>query len=267
MNNQIQKDGLIPAKRRDTIFSIIQEKKIVSIGELSKQFNVTEMTIRRDLEVMEKDGLLERTHGGALISDHISLEPLYAQKSQKNKIKKEAIGRLVATLIDEDDTVFVNSGSTTLQFLRFVSKERVKIITNNAKAPSETLSEKVKVIMIGGELRRESFSLVGETAFRTVREVYGSKAVIGVDGFSLTHGLTTPVYAEAMLNNLMIKQTTGLVIVVADSSKIGKVSNFLTSEIDKVTDLVTDSDLDEMYVCKIRNMGIRVHIADISDLS
>ncbi len=252
----------IPAKRHDTIVRLVKEKGVVRVTELSEVLRVTEMTIRRDLEVLEKKGLLERTHGGAVYSDRVSLEPLYAQKSGTRRAEKEAIGRLAASLVRDGETIFVNSGSTTLEFLRRLSGRGIKLITNNPWAPIEVRSEGVEVLLTGGELRRESFSLVGEIATGTVRGVFGTKAVIGVDGFSLRYGITTPVRAEAAINGLMIEQTHGEVIVIADSSKFGRVSNFLAAPISAVNTLITDPGLDEQAREDFGRMGIRILVAE-----
>jgi len=252
----------IPAKRHDAIARLVKEKGMVRVAELSEALRVTEMTIRRDLEALEKKGLLERTHGGAVYSDRVSLEPLYAQKSGIKRAEKEAIGRLAASLVREGDAILVNSGSTTLEFLRRLPALRFKLVTNNPWAPIEVRSEGAELLMTGGELRRESFSLVGEVAARTVRGAFGTKAFLGVDGFSLKYGITTPVQAEAALNGLMIEQTHGEVIVIADSSKFGRVSNFLAAPIEAVNTIVTDRGLDEQSREEFARIGIRVLVAD-----
>ena len=257
--------NFIPAKRQDMIIQIIKDRRIVRVDELSEHLHVTEMTIRRDLQVLEKRGVLERTHGGAVYSDRVHLEPPYTQKTQQHQREKEAIGRLASTLIAEGDTVFVNSGTTTLQFLRHLSVSRARIVTNNPWIPLEPLPEGIKILLTGGELRRESFTLVGEAAIQSVNKVFGTKAIIGVDGFSLKHGITTPVQEEALLNGLMIEQTHGEVIVVADSSKFGKVSNFLTAQASSVDTVVTDAGLDEQYREGLQRLGIRVLIAETGE--
>ena len=173
--NPVGSRTYLPANRHAAIVRIIKEKGIVRVSELSSILKVAEMTIRRDLETLEKKGLLERTHGGAVYSDHVSLEPLYSQKSRIRQEEKRAIGKLAASLLREGDTVFVNSGSTTLEFLRCLSMRDVKVITNNPWAPTEVRSEGIEVLMTGGELRRESFTLVGEIAAQTVRGVFGTK--------------------------------------------------------------------------------------------
>jgi DeoR family fructose operon transcriptional repressor len=264
MSNDQQGAGTIPAKRQSLILELLRENGVVQVNELSARFAVTEMTIRRDLEAMERQGLAERTHGGAVSTSRIRFEPPISQKSALCQAEKEAIGKLAASLIENDDTVFVNSGTTTLQFLHALSVPRVKIVTNNPWAPIEMLSHEGELIMTGGELRRESFTLVGENASATVKQIFGTKAIIGVDGLSIKHGLTNPVQAEALLNRLMIEQTHGEVIVVADSTKIGRVSNFLTAPISDITILVTDDGLEPHYLEEFKRIGLKVLIAAVN---
>ncbi|MCE1195227.1 DeoR/GlpR family DNA-binding transcription regulator [bacterium] len=234
----------IPAKRQNQIYQLLKDKGIVQVGELAALLDVAEMTVRRDLEALEKRGLAERTHGGAIFNDHMRAEPHIAQKRAVHREEKAAIGALAATLIEPGDTVFVNSGSTTLPW-----------------APIEVPSTHVEVIMIGGELRRESFSIVGDSATQMVRQVFATKAVLGVDGISALHGVTNPIQAEAGLNRLMIEQTHGEVIIVADSSKIGRISNFLTAPISAIDTIVTDDGIDPDYLEELRRQDVRVLIA------
>jgi DeoR family fructose operon transcriptional repressor len=251
----------IPANRHEAIYHLAKERHVVKVAELSELLGVTEMTIRRDLEAMERKGLLERTHGGAVYNDRIGLELLYDQKSTLRQAEKEAIGKMAASLIEEGDTVFLNSGSTTIQVIQHLDVGRVKVITNNPLVPLNVRSDKLEVYLTGGELRRESFTLVGETAMYAVRQVYANKAIIGIDGFSIRHGLTNTIQGESWLNRLMIHRTHGEVILVADSSKVGKVTNFLTSSISAISTLVTDAGLDAQYVEEFGRIGIKVLLA------
>lgn len=253
----------IPANRHEAIYRLAKEQHVVKVTELSELLGVTEMTIRRDLEAMERKGLIERTHGGAVYNDRVGLELLYEQKSALHEREKEAIGSLAASLIEEGDTVFLNSGSTTIQVIQHLDKGRVKVITNNPLVPLNIRSDKLEVYLTGGELRRESFTLVGEPAMHSIRQAYANKAVIGIDGFSLRHGLTNTIQAESWLNRLMIHRTHGEVILVADSSKVGKVTNFRTSSISALSTIVTDERLDPQYAEEFSRIGIRVLIAPV----
>lgn len=252
----------MPAARQAAIYALAQQKGVVKVADLAEEFGVTEMTIRRDLEVLERKGLLERAHGHAICNAHIGLEPLYVQKSALHQGEKAAIGRLAASLINRGDTVFVNSGSTTIQFLEQLDID-AKIVTNNPLAPIHIRSPKLEVYLTGGELRQESLTLVGESTIRSIKEIIANKAVVGVDGFSIRYGLTNPTQAESWVNRLMVKRTHGEVILVADSSKLGRVANFQTAPISAVNTIVTDSAMDPANVAEFKRLGIRVLIADV----
>lgn len=251
----------VPAERQAQIYAMARQKGVVRVAELAEALGVTEMTIRRDLQVLERKGLVERAHGHAICNDHIGLEPVYAQKSALHQDEKIAIGRLAASLIGEGDTVFVNSGSTTIKFLEFLDVG-AKIITNNPLAPMYIRSSKLEVLITGGELRRESLTLVGESAMLTLNKAYANKAIIGVDGFSIRYGLTNPTQAESWVNRRMIRRTHGEVILVADSSKLGRVANFQTAPISAVNTIITDSAMDPANVAEFTRLGIRVLLAE-----
>lgn len=125
-------------------------------------------------------------------------------------------------------------------------------------------SDKLNVLLTGGELRRESLTLVGESAVRAIRGIYANKAIIGVDGFSIRYGLTNPTQAESWINRLMIHNTHGEVILAADSSKFGRVANFKTAPMAVVTIIVTDTGMDPANIAEFERLGIRVLTADAS---
>lgn len=254
-------ETLIPADRRKRIQEIIQQKGIVKVAELSRLFGVSELTIRRDLDILERKDILERTHGGAVYSHRMKIEPLYEQKSRIHREEKEAIGRATAGIIEDGDTLLINSGSTTREVIKQLKNRQVRIITSNMSALFEVSEGSIELIFIGGYYRRQSNSLVGSLASLTLQQLYGSKAIIGVDGISIKYGLTTPIMEEAEIARQMIERTPGPVIVVADHSKIGVVSNFITAPLEKVDILVTDEKIDEGYRNDLENEGIKVIVA------
>jgi len=252
---------LIPVDRQSRIKRLIEAKGIVRASELSKIFGVTELTIRRDFDVLGKKGILERTHGGAILRRRIKGEPLYAEKNQKYPKQKDKIGIAVNKIIEPGDTLLINTGSTNTQVLRHLSAKSLCVITSNANALVEIENPEIEVILTGGRFRRQSNSLIGDLTHTILKNVCGSKAIIGVDGISIKFGLTTPVQEEAAVASLMIEQTLGPVIVVADSSKIGVVSNFVTAPIEKVNILVTDQGIKSDYKKELEDIGIEVIIA------
>jgi DeoR family transcriptional regulator, fructose operon transcriptional repressor len=252
---------LIPVDRQARIQKLIQEKGIVKVEQLSKIFNVTRLTIRRDFDILEKKGVLERTHGGAVLRRRIKEEALYAEKNLKYNSQKEKIGIAVGKIVEHGDTLLINTGSTNTQVLRHLPGKNFCVITSNANALVEVSSPEIEVILTGGRFRRESNSLIGDLAHNILKNVCGSKAIIGVDGVSLKFGLTTPVQEEAAVARFMINQTLGPVIVVADSSKMGVVSNFVTAPIDHMNILITDDSIKPGFKKGLELRGIQVIIA------
>ena len=258
-----QNSPVIRAKRQQEIVRKIAAVGVVGVNELSEEFQVAEMTIRRDLDLLVEQGLIERTHGGAKAITAVETRDYYAGRLWKDKKllrreQKHRIGSYAAGIVESGDTIFVNSGSTTLAFLEALTVPNIKVISNHPFAPVVVESERISVISTGGELRRESYTLLGEAASRVLMECYASKAFIGVDGISCAHGLTTPVQSEAWMNRIMIEHTNGPVFVLADSSKIGKASHFLTAPIDRIDKLVTDNGASEAQINELRACGVEV---------
>jgi DeoR/GlpR family transcriptional regulator of sugar metabolism len=255
------KKNYIPADRQTRIQNLIQEKGVVKVIELSRMFHVTELTIRRDLDLLEKKGVLDRTHGGAILRHRMKTEPLYTEKDRILRLEKQAIGRKVNDLVEPGDTLVINTGSTTSQVLRHLSVKPLRVITSNANALIEVTDPDIELILTGGVFRRQSNSLIGSLAHSILAQVCGSKAIIGVDGLSIKFGLTTPVQQEAEVTRLMIERTQGPVVVVADHSKMGVVSNFVTAPIKKINILVTDAGIKPDFSKMLQELGIQVIIA------
>jgi len=254
----------IPAARQSMIVDLIKRDGLVTVESLSKKLDVSVITIRRDLSVLEVTGVLERTHGGAIFTKPIEREFNYSEKDRLNKEQKESIGKAAAALVEDGDTIFVNSGSTTYQVIRFLDgKKDVHIITNNAAAVADFGGRPgVELILTGGTYRHQSNCLIGDFAINTVNMIVASKIIMGVDGMSFSEGLTSPVYQEAGITKAMIDRTQGQVICVADSSKIGRVTNFVTAKMNVVDTLVTDWNFDEELRAEMEDMGIKILKSD-----
>jgi len=255
---------LIPEERRNRILELLRKQGSVRVSELGELLDVSEITIRRDLDLLEQEGLLERTHGGAILSRRMRVEPLYAQKYQAHLKEKRKIGAVAATLVDPGETVFINSGSTTLQIFRHLGGKGIRVITSNLGAPAECQGLDVELILIGGVYRERSHSLVGSLATLSLRQVYASKCFIGVDGISCKYGLTTPTLEEAEVARTMIERTHGQVIVVADHSKLGMVADCVIAPIEKVDILVVDAGIDEDYRRELESAGVQIIVADLA---
>lgn len=238
--------ALIPVERQRQITSLIQKEKVVRVTDLSELFGVSVLTIRRDLDLLEERGVLERSHGGAVLRRRMASEPLYRQKAESGAEEKRRIAAAAAATVKENETVFINSGSTTREVIRALEGRRVRVVTNNLDAVTLLQEELPEVILIGGTYRSRSMSTVGDNGIAQISTIFADRAIIGVDGFSLRHGITSPVEAQAAVTKAMMAQTQGEVIAVADHSKIGVVSNFLTTPLEAVSLLITDSQAESL---------------------
>ena len=240
---------LIPAQRRERIQEYLAIHQIARTADLCELLETSEATVRRDLEWLEQKGILERTHGGAILSQRMISEQEYQQRMQQHPEEKRRIGELAASLIEEGDILFINSGTTVTQVLSQIRKDaRISIFTNNLNAALELGETGFLYYLLGGEYQSRSNSVAGRFAIDNLKQVFANKAIIGVDGISLKHGCTVPTNAEAEVVRQMIERTKGQVIIVADHSKWGVVSNFQVAAIDEVDRLVSDDRLDPSAV-------------------
>ncbi len=254
---------LIPAQRRERIQEYLAAKRIARTVDLCALLNASEATVRRDLEWLEQDGLVERTHGGAILSQRMALEPGYQQRAARFPEEKRMIGDFAASFIQQGDIVFVNSGTTTTQVLLHVRNDpSISIFTNNLNAALEVGDAGFKYYAVGGEFQPVSNSLAGKFAIDNLSQIYADKSILGVDGISLKHGCTVPSNAEAEVVRQMIKQTRGEIIVVADHSKWGVVSNFQIVPIDEIDRLITDPAFDRTTFQSLEERGVQLLIAE-----
>jgi DeoR/GlpR family transcriptional regulator of sugar metabolism len=201
--------------------------------------------VRRDLEWLEHTGVVERTHGGAILNQRLTLEPGYLQRAQKRTEQKRSIGALAASLIEDNDVVFINCGTTTTQVIRHIrANAGITVFSNNVYAAIEVGQVGFKHHLIGGEFQPQSNSVAGRFALENLRQVYANKTILGVDGVSLLNGCTVLSNLEAEVTKQMIERTRGKIFIVADSSKWGIVANFQIAPIDEVDKIITDEEFD-----------------------
>jgi DeoR family fructose operon transcriptional repressor len=222
---------------------------------------VSDVTIRRDLEALERRGLLERTHGGAVIAQRLRTEPAYVEAASAYPEEKRLIGHFAASFVEPGDTLYLNGGTTTPQVVRHLRTSEVTVITNSVAIALEAAERDVELVLVGGHYRAPSHSVVGPFATDTLRRTHATQAFIGVEGVSLSSGLTTPVASEAEVATLMIEQTRGRVVVVADHSKVGTVADFVIAPLQRVDALVVDAGIARDYVRDLTDAGVEVIIA------
>lgn len=254
--------SLIPAQRRERIQEYLAIHKVARIDNLSEILDASEATVRRDLERLEEDGFLERTHGGAVLSQRVSLEPDYQQRILDYPDEKILIGQLAATQIEDGDIIFVNGGTTTTEIIRHVrSNANITVITNNVFAVLDSDKVGHELILLGGSYQPVSNSVGGYFAIDNLKGVYADKTFIGVDGMSLKFGYTFPGSGEAEVVRMMMGRTRGPITVVADHSKWGMVSNYEVAKIEQIPYLITDEKFDTDARKDLANRSVKVFIA------
>ncbi len=246
--------------RHKKILEMLYQRQSVSADELATEFGVSKITIRRDLDALAGDKYLERTRGGAVSVSGLRLEEFFDEKDHSAKREKSLIGRYVASLISENETVFINAGSTTLEVIRHLLGKKVRVVTNNAACLSLDIDPLQELILLGGDYRIHSKSLVGDLTIAGLHNIFSSITVLGINGVSIKKGCTSAVNQETSVNKAMIENSSGKIIVVADHTKMNCVSSFLTCPLNKIDMIVTDwltplafcEELEELGLCVIR---------------
>ena len=246
-------------KRQKRIIELVQRDGHVRVPELSRLLNVAEITIRRDLVILENKSLLERTHGGAIAIRQIHEEINYNSRSDLELENKDVIAKFAASLINDGDTVFINGGSTTFHVFRYINKKNVKIVTTNAGCISQVNENQgIELTIAGGLYTPGSNTFSGGFTNDILNQVNASKAILGVHGISCHYGLTTPRQHAAESTKIMIERTRGEIIVIADHRKIGLVSDYVTSPVNRISTLITDWFPDIDYIKDFEELGIKV---------
>ena len=251
---------MLNEERRQKIQEIVTAKRSIRVREVAKDFNISEVTIRKDLEILEKRGVLSRVHGGAIFKESLVTDRALTEKERIHYQEKKRIAKKAAEFINPGDVVILDSGSTTTEISRQIKyKENIKVITNAINIASELAASNIQVTLTGGFLREKSFSLVGPLAELSLENLSADKLFLGVDGIHTEYGLTTPNLMEGRVNQLMIR-IAHEVILVADSSKFGKRSMSVISNLNALDKIITDKNIPEEDLKKIKELGIEVHI-------
>lgn len=243
--------------RQELILEELVQRGAVSVAALAQRLGVSEATIRRDLDELARLGKVHRTHGGAVAVDSREELPLNL-KATAHAAEKRRIGLAAASLIQPGQVVGCSGGTTVAHVAKALRGKRVVVVTNALNIALElATSEETEVIVTGGTLRGRSLELVGHVAERTFRELYVDVAIIGVDGISLDQGLTTYHISEAYTNQVLMEQARE-VWVVADHSKVEKVTPAYIGPLSRVRRFITDTGAPALFLEELRRLGIDV---------
>lgn len=246
-------------ERYTLILQMIQNQQKMSIIDLSHELGVSEITIRRDLKDLVDRGMVHRIYGGAIIAQASPIDSPVLQRLNEDKEIKEKIGQAAAALVQDGETVFIGSGSTTTYVARqLVNRKRLTVITNALNVGMElATSEGVTVVVVGGMLHPSELSLIGHIADQALRELRVDKVIMGIQAISTHAGLSNDYLPEVMTDRAIFAMTQE-VILVADNTKFEKVETGYVAPINRIKTLITDHKTDANVLKQIRDLGINV---------
>ncbi|WP_179817367.1 DeoR/GlpR family DNA-binding transcription regulator [Allostreptomyces psammosilenae] len=220
---------------------MVRANGAVSLRELARVVQTSEVTVRRDVRALEAEGLLDRRHGGAVLPGGLSREPNYPHKTHLATAEKSAIADLAAGLVEEGDAVVVGAGTTTQELARRLARVPGLTVVTNSLLVAQVLAHanRVEVVMTGGTLRGSNYALVGSGAEQSLAGLRVRRAFLSGSGLTAERGLSTSNMLAASVDRALV-QAAGEVVVLADHSKIGTDTMFQTVPTEAITHLVTD---------------------------
>jgi len=250
-------------KRQKDILKILEEEGSSRVNHLSQILNVSEATIRRDLDLLHEAKEIKRVHGGATLNDRQTFEPPINKRILINENEKQAIGRAAASLVLDGETVYIGSGTTPLEVAKnLIYKNDLTVITNSLPVANliSTVNG-ISLVFIGGFLRAGELSFIGHIAEMSMNEVRVDKIILGIPAIDLKVGLTNDYLPEVRTDRSILNLSETL-ILVADHTKFGKVASAYLAPINRITTLVTDNQTDKELVNQLRDRGLEVIIAE-----
>lgn len=250
---------MVAEDRRKKILEMINRDGSVKVTNLSKLFDISEVTIRTDLADMEYKGLLTRVHGGAVSS----YKPYYSmslnQRMSTNQEQKEVIAQKIAGMIEDNDTIMLNSGTTTLLVFRALPQNlNLSIVTNSISIALEgTANPNFNTILLGGLINSKYQFTFGDDAIRQLKSYHADKLILSVDGIDAEHGFSTYYDKEAEIDRIMLQQSS-VNIVAADHSKFDRCAFTKISDLSVADYIITDSDIPPALKTKIAKNSIKI---------
>jgi DeoR/GlpR family transcriptional regulator of sugar metabolism len=248
-------------ERLQHIIEELKEHGSVNVLELKNKYQVSAMTIRRDLVALEDRGLIERIHGGALLSEDTRnrIEPPILERMNVMAEEKKRIAVWVAEQVDLGETIFLGSGTTTLYVAReLIIRDDITVVTNSVPILHElSNNSNINIITVGGVLRRGELSLIGAFSEPVLQNIRVNKVIIGMRGIHPVYGFTCE-NPEELITDRLILGISEQIIVVADHTKIGQVATNRVAPVDKASMIVTSKESQQFHISKIREQGVEV---------
>lgn len=250
---------MLNEERQRAILDALSREGRVLVADLATRFRTSQVTIRKDLETLHTNGKIHRTHGGALPARDGALEdPSLNEKEKLHRREKLQIAAAAVRMVTEGQVVILDSGTTTTAIARALRHfQHLSIITNAVNIAAELAGSSLEVILTGGTLRMNSFSLVGPIAEETLRRLNADILFLGVDGFDVQTGLSTPNLLEAKVNRAMM-DVARVTVAVCDSSKFGRRSLSLIAPPSAIHHVITDRSAPKNDIGALRKAGVEV---------
>lgn len=258
---------MLALERQHKIIELIQKEKTVKVVELSKQFNVTEETIRRDLDKLAKQGIVQKTYGGALLivkdEEKEAEELSFDYRIKENTTSKEKIGRAIAQLLENHDTIALDSSTTCLEVAKQLPQDKTFTMITNGVSAMTILSQYkgVTTICTGGTLRTTSLSLIGPTAKSNILNYYADKAIISCKGIDLNRGVMESNELEKEIKQSFVSVAKEVILAV-DHAKINKRTIHKLMDLKEVNYIVTDKLLSREWEEICAENKIKIIIAE-----
>ncbi|MFJ4329811.1 MULTISPECIES: DeoR/GlpR family DNA-binding transcription regulator [unclassified Streptomyces] len=261
---------MFAAERRQLILEMVRANGAVSLRELARVVQTSEVTVRRDVRALEAEGLLDRRHGGAVLPGGFTRESGFPQKSHLATAEKTAIADLAAGLVEEGEAIVVGAGTTTQELARRLARVPGLTVVTNSLLVAQALAHanRVEVVMTGGTLRGSNYALVGSGAEQSLQGLRVSKAFLSGSGLTAERGLSTSNMLSASVDRALV-QAAAEVVVLADHSKLGTDTMFQTVPTDVITRLVTDEspahdDRAATELQALADQGVQIAVAGAS---
>ena len=214
---------MITEERHQLIITELKQKGSVKVSDLVERFNISESTIRRDLVFLENLNYLKRVHGGAVNVKNKFVESSYNEKAAQNSHEKDAIAKYAAALVEDGDSIYIDSGTTTFEMIKYLAGKKIMVVTNGLSNVESLIEYDIPCFVLGGKVKRNTKAVVGYEAITTLNRYRFDKCFMGANGVHSMHGFTTPDPEEAMIKENAIKASNDI-FVLADGSKFGEVS-------------------------------------------
>ena len=252
---------MLKEERRRAILQILNRESRLVVRDLARQLGISKVTIRKDLAEMHSEGIVHRTHGGALpVAGGAFEDPTLREKEKLYRNEKLHIAAAAAGMVKEGQVVILDSGTTTTAIARALRNFRqLTILTNAVNIAVELAGTAIEIILTGGAMRKNSFSLVGPIPEEALRRLNADIFFLGVDGIDVRYGLTTPNLLEAKVNRTMM-DVAKVVVAVCDSSKFGKRNLSLIERPSAIRHVITDRGISKADLNALKLSGIEVTV-------